>query len=73
MSEWEGLRGCEICGNDTTGRLCNSCRTQEMIDISDYVPASCPKCKSLMVLFDWSSDEEGWECRECRHKWGVEG
>jgi hypothetical protein len=34
--EWDGLRGCEICGEDTTGRLCNSCRRQEMIDNSDF-------------------------------------
>lgn len=32
MSDWDGLRGCDICGNDTTGRLCHSCAQQEMID-----------------------------------------
>lgn len=32
---WDGLRGCDICGNDTTGRLCTSCAQQEMIDNDD--------------------------------------
>lgn len=35
MSDWDGLRGCEQCGNDTTGRLCRSCAEQEMIDNDD--------------------------------------
>lgn len=28
----DGLRGCEKCGNDTTGRLCTECAKQEEID-----------------------------------------
>lgn len=35
---WDGLRGCAICGNDTTGRLCRSCAEQEMIDNDGDVP-----------------------------------
>jgi len=32
------LRGCEICGNDTTGRLCHSCQQQAMIDDAEPPP-----------------------------------
>lgn len=28
----DGIKLCEQCGNYTTGRLCRSCREQEMID-----------------------------------------
>jgi len=38
MSDFDGLRGCEICGNDTTGRLCRSCAEQEVIDNGADVP-----------------------------------
>jgi hypothetical protein len=38
MNDWDGLRGCEICGNDTTGRLCRSCAEQEAIDNGADVP-----------------------------------
>lgn len=30
--EWDGLRGCINCGNDTTGTYCHSCAHQNMID-----------------------------------------
>lgn len=47
MSDWDGLHGCTICGNDTTGRLCRSCAEQEMIDNGadvpdDYIPEPPP-------------------------------
>lgn len=35
MSDFDGLRHCEECGNYTTGRLCTSCAHQEMIDNYD--------------------------------------
>lgn len=35
MSDYDGLRGCEQCGDDTTNRLCHRCREQEMIDNDD--------------------------------------
>lgn len=35
MTDYDGLRGCVKCGNDTLGRLCTSCAHQEMIDNYD--------------------------------------
>lgn len=53
---WDGLRGCDNCGNDTTGRLCHSCATQEMIDKSDvgynWPTLYCDKCKDYTLMSD---------------------
>jgi len=46
MNDCDGLRACEQCGNDTTGRLCRSCREQEAIDndpMEDYELCSHPE------------------------------
>lgn len=58
MSDYDGLRGCVNCGNDTTGRLCRSCAEQEMIDNGadapdDYIPEPPPDDRTREeALFD---------------------
>ncbi len=40
MSDWDGLRLCEVCGEYTTSRVCWRCREQEAIDNDplDWLP-----------------------------------
>lgn len=56
MSDWDGLRSCVQCGNDTTGRLCTSCAQQEMIDEydGDYDSGG-----------DWFEEQEKRACKAC--------
>lgn len=71
MSDWDGLRGCEKCGNDTTGRLCRSCRDQETIDNSDYAPMACIACYSVNY-WAGNSGEKDWFCLDCGARWNSE-
>lgn len=53
MSDYDGLRGCDICGNYTTGRLCRSCAEQEAIDNDADVPL--PEVLSVDALEDYEA------------------
>lgn len=66
MSDWDGLHGCDKCGNDTTGRLCTSCAEQEMIDADDmddsgddWVDESCKVCGGSGM------EDDVCKCLEC--------
>lgn len=73
MSDWDNLRLCSVCGDrETTSDICWSCRLQEQIDNSDYVPTNCPKCKSFEVVFDFHDNCEFWTCEKCDHVWQGE-
>lgn len=82
---YDGLHGCEKCGNDCIGRLCTSCQQQEYID-NDPCPPSpfelryCEFCSNQVAGYPpqedcrtLAGDEYTVMCPECYRDSNVNG
>lgn len=59
--EYDGIKLCEQCGEYTTGRLCNSCAQQELIDNDPYFGWNDGDVAAALAEELEEDDLEGWE------------
>lgn len=61
MSDYDGLRACDICGEETTGTLCRLCAEQRAIDHDNLLDAMSYDERYYNPVYGYlDDDDEYW-------------